>query len=82
MNRREFVASACAAGALVVALRPAGAQVSLIKHASTQLPLGDFVRIAANGDVLYHFTKHEMGQGVATAMGRSSARSCVRTGRA
>jgi isoquinoline 1-oxidoreductase beta subunit len=68
MNRREFVASACAAGALVVALRPAGAQVSLIKHASTQLPLGDFVRIAANGDVLYHFTKHEMGQGVATAM--------------
>lgn len=69
MNRRDFLASsAWAAGALVVSWRASGAELSVSKHPGGETPLGDFVRIASDGSVLYHFTKHEMGQGVATAM--------------
>lgn len=69
MNRRHFLAaSAWTAGALVLSLRAQGTQLAVSKHTGAGVPLGDFVRIAPDGDVLYYFTKHEMGQGVATAM--------------
>ncbi len=69
MNRRDFLASsAWTAGALVLSLRAHGSELAVEKHTGSDTPLGDFVRITADGDVLYHFTKHEMGQGVATAM--------------
>src|SRR5512138_3521547 len=69
MNRRDFLASsAWTAGALVLSLRTHASELVVEKHADGEVPLGDFIRITADGDVIYHFTKHEMGQGVATAM--------------
>jgi isoquinoline 1-oxidoreductase beta subunit len=69
MNRRDFLAhSACASGALVLSFRVSGEQLSAANRNADSTPLGDFIRIFPNGDIDYHFTKHEMGQGVATAM--------------
>ncbi len=69
MNRRSFlVSSALASGGLVLSFQAAGARLVTSKHEGAEIPLGDFVRIAPDGEVIYHFTKHEMGQGVATAM--------------
>lgn len=70
MQRRDFVRSAgVAAGTLLLSFRELTAgswQTKLV--ARGEATLGDFVRIDANGDVLFQFVKHEMGQGVATAM--------------
>lgn len=70
MQRRKFLHSAgIAGGALLLSFRQLAAgtfQGKLI--ASGEAALGDFVRIDTAGNVLFQFVKHEMGQGVATAM--------------
>ena len=72
MNRRDFLSSAAlSTGALMLSFSAAGAQLSITKAGageSSGAALGDFLRINSDGEVLFHFTKHEMGQGVATAM--------------
>ena len=69
MNRRDFLArSAWASGALVLSFRVSGAQLIATRHTADATPIGDFMSISTNGDIYYQFTKHEMGQGVATAM--------------
>lgn len=68
MKRREFLRnSALAAGGLTLYLRSFGA------HAQSARPttfMGDFLRITPEGDVMFQVVKHEMGQGVATALAR------------
>ncbi len=71
MKRREFLRnSALAAGGLTLYLREVGASTAVgapaVIHGIT--PLGDFLRITPAGDVLFQVVKHEMGQGVATAL--------------
>ncbi len=69
MKRRDFlISSAWASGALVLSLRSSADGLSIAKPSADAAALGDFMRITPDGQVLYHFTKHEMGQGVATAM--------------
>ena len=72
MTRRDFLSStALSTGALVLSFSASGAQLSITKpeaSGSGGAALGDFLRINSDGEILFHFTKHEMGQGVATAM--------------
>ncbi|KAA0992267.1 xanthine dehydrogenase family protein molybdopterin-binding subunit [Dyadobacter aurulentus] len=73
MQRRDFIRSAGVAGGLLLSFQElmAGSWEAKLVAPGTVVPgtaLGDFVRIDANGDVLFQFVKHEMGQGVATAM--------------
>lgn len=68
MNRRDFIAtSTLLTSSLFLSLRASASGLTVEKYAAGT-PLGDFVRLDADGTVLFHFTKHEMGQGVATAM--------------
>jgi CO/xanthine dehydrogenase Mo-binding subunit len=64
MNRRDFIKSSGAIGG--------GLMLTFVYDPSHALPataeIGNFLKISPNGDVLYHFVKHEMGQGVSTAM--------------
>src|SRR5690606_38952927 len=59
-----------ASGALVLTIQARGTQIIAEKVAQDALThaLGDFIRIAPDGEVLFQFIKHEMGQGVSTAM--------------
>jgi len=54
----------------VLSVQARGAQIIAAKVTHDALPhvLGDFIRIAPDGEVLFQFIKHEMGQGVSTAM--------------
>jgi len=68
MNRRDFIkVSGAIGGGLLLTINPA-----FTVDAKTLVPLadeiGNFLRITPNGDVFFHFVKHEMGQGVSTAM--------------
>lgn len=64
MNRRHFIrASALLGGGLMLSFHPAASQQVLNSEA-----LGDLIKITSNGDVLFQFIKHEMGQGVSTSM--------------
>lgn len=68
MNRRDFIkTSGVVGGGLMLAINPA-----FTVDAKTLEPiadeLGNFLKITPNGDVVFHFVKHEMGQGVSTAM--------------
>jgi CO/xanthine dehydrogenase Mo-binding subunit len=66
MRRREFLRnSALAAGGFTLFLHSIGAQE---QPAGGSRFLGDFLRITPEGDVLFQVVKHEMGQGVATAL--------------
>ena len=72
MRRREFLRdSLWAAGGLTLCLRAgaiAAASAPITTAGSEATPLGDFLRITPSGDVLFQVVKHEMGQGVATAL--------------
>jgi CO/xanthine dehydrogenase Mo-binding subunit len=69
MRRREFLqGTALAAGGLCLALRGAGAGAGIAKLPAGATELGDFLRIAPSGEVLFRVIKHEMGQGVSTAL--------------
>ncbi|RYE94489.1 MAG: xanthine dehydrogenase family protein molybdopterin-binding subunit, partial [Oxalobacteraceae bacterium] len=63
LSRRRFLQSS--------ALATAGLTLSLhggaIANVSGTVPIGDFIRITPDGDVLFQVIKHEMGQGVATS---------------
>jgi isoquinoline 1-oxidoreductase beta subunit len=70
MNRRNFIrTSALAGGGLTLAVH-----AFAIEHDKKNEPdkedgtLGDLLKITPDGQVQYHFIKHEMGQGISTAM--------------
>jgi CO/xanthine dehydrogenase Mo-binding subunit len=69
MNRRDFVRStALAAGGLTLSFHALGSQMVAVTGGNSAAAIGDFIRIAPDGEVLFQFVKHEMGQGVATSM--------------
>jgi len=69
MNRRQFVkASTLAGGGLLLSFRHIMATPSATSTHSGEGVLGDLLSIAPDGTVRYQFIKHEMGQGVSTAM--------------
>jgi CO/xanthine dehydrogenase Mo-binding subunit len=70
MNRREFLhSSALATGGLTLSLHMLAGKLAVAKVVDDAVtPIGDFIRIAPDGDVLFWCLKHEMGQGVATSM--------------
>ena len=67
MKRRDFIKSTALVGGGFMLSFPATAlQISdRVVEASA---LGDFVKIMPNGEVIFQFVKHEMGQGISTAM--------------
>ncbi len=68
MKRRDFLKhSALAAGGLTLCLRGMGADAAILAATDTAT-IGEFLRITPSGDVLFSVVKHEMGQGVATAL--------------
>ncbi|HTF20083.1 MAG TPA: molybdopterin cofactor-binding domain-containing protein [Chryseolinea sp.] len=77
MNRRQFVqASLMTGGGLLLsfqasaATRPASDKGKGTARSATngEIMMGDLLTIAPDGQVRYRFIKHEMGQGVSTAM--------------
>ena len=67
MKRRQFIrASVLAGGGLVLSFRSIALSTDLDFNGATGL--GDFVQIRPDGDVYFQFVKHEMGQGISTAM--------------
>jgi CO/xanthine dehydrogenase Mo-binding subunit len=72
MNRRHFIRIVpLTGGGLVLGLSglaKAFAPADETTVADTAAAMGDFLSVQTNGDVIFHFTKHEMGQGVSTAM--------------
>ena len=77
MQRRDFICSAgLLSGGLVLSINASSNGIIVGKPApgaatpGAAAPgiLGDFIKINNQGDVLYQFVKHEMGQGVSTAM--------------
>ena len=68
MKRRNFIrTTALLGGGLVLSFRATGKVVNGLMEAGEGI-LNDFVTIMSNGDVHFQFVKHEMGQGVSTAM--------------
>lgn len=64
LTRRDFLhQTALAAAGLTLSMHGAA-----IANVSGTTPLGDFIRITPEGDVLFQVIKHEMGQGVATSL--------------
>jgi isoquinoline 1-oxidoreductase beta subunit len=69
MKRREFLRnSALLAGGFTLCFHEAEGATSITTAAGGITPLGDFLRITPEGDVSFQVVKHEMGQGVATAL--------------
>jgi isoquinoline 1-oxidoreductase subunit beta len=69
VKRRQFIHSAAlAASGLTLALHRVGNGIAASLVSAGATPLGDFVRITPDGQVLFQLIKHEMGQGVATAL--------------
>jgi isoquinoline 1-oxidoreductase beta subunit len=68
MNRKDFIKlSALAGGGLMLSFRAHAASLESAEAADS-IYLGDLVKITPEGDILFQFIKHEMGQGVSTAM--------------
>lgn len=56
-------------GGFMLSFTAAARQDIATKHfVEESAALGDFVKILPNGEILFQFVKHEMGQGVSTAM--------------
>ena len=70
MNRRDFVrVSALAGGGLVLSFPLIAKRSGGESHTEdVASELDDLLKITPDGKVLYQFVKHEMGQGVSTAM--------------
>lgn len=69
MERRNFIKYAAVLGGGFMLSFHATAKVEKTGNVLVDgNDLGDFVRIMPNGDVLFQFVKHEMGQGISTAM--------------
>lgn len=70
MNRRNFIKStALVGGGLVLSFRfVLGGDSNARVAEAAGSELGDFLKITPTGDVYFHFVKHEMGQGISTAM--------------
>lgn len=70
MKRSEFIKTvALSGGGFIVALHTRAANPEITQsQVEDATAIGDFVKILPNGDVLFQFVKHEMGQGVSTAM--------------
>jgi isoquinoline 1-oxidoreductase subunit beta len=70
MNRRNFIRStALAGGGLMLSFRSVlGRDSNEEGLEATGGELGDFLKIMPTGEVYFHFVKHEMGQGISTAM--------------
>lgn len=70
MKRREFIKiSSLTGGGMLLSFSAIGSAAlanTITKSASSSI--GHFITIARTGEILFHFTKHEMGQGVATSM--------------
>jgi isoquinoline 1-oxidoreductase beta subunit len=80
MKRRQFLhAAALGAGGLALCFRAQGDEI-VVSHVASDggasrggaqhglAPLGDYLRIAPDGSVSFRLIKHEMGQGIATAL--------------
>ena len=71
MQRREFFkASALAGGGLLLSLSSLATTLvgEADKSDSEAQPLGPFLKIGADGAIVFRLTKHEMGQGTATSL--------------
>ena len=70
MKRRDFIkGSAILGGGLMISFHATALPRSLYNATlDAGNALGDFVKIMPNGEVCFQFVKHEMGQGIATAM--------------
>ena len=70
MNRRDFIkTTALASGGFMLSFHASA--ISIQKHGTVETitqELGDFLKITSDGTVHFQFLKHEMGQGVSTAM--------------
>ena len=68
MNRRDFIrTSGVVGGGLLLYINTGFAKDSK-SLAPVADEFGNFLKITPDGDVIFHVIKHEMGQGVATAM--------------
>lgn len=70
MKRRDFIRSTALLGGGFMLSFQAVAELQAMSSATMAnvTTLGDFVKITPNGDILFQFVKHEMGQGISTAM--------------
>jgi isoquinoline 1-oxidoreductase beta subunit len=70
MDRRNFIkASALAGGGFMLSFNSfASYQDEKSEVANEEHSLGDLLKITPDGQVLFQFIKHEMGQGISTAM--------------
>lgn len=69
MKRRDFIrSSAVLGGGIMLSFHATAMQAITGQVFVNESTLGDFVKILPNGDVLFQFVKHEMGQGISTAM--------------
>lgn len=77
MKRRNFIkSSGLIGGGLMLKFGNVGAGVQRVAASPLTVAnsvagaatVGNFLVISPNGDVVFHFVKHEMGQGVSTAM--------------
>jgi len=69
MNRKDFIrVSALAGGGLMLSFQLAAKVVNGVKTPLEPEVFGDYLKITPQGEILFQFVKHEMGQGVSTAM--------------
>ncbi len=68
MKRRDFIKASGAIGGGLILTINSGFTVDAKTLAPVSDELGNFLKITPDGDVVFHFVKHEMGQGVSTAM--------------
>ncbi len=72
MNRRQFIRISALAGRRTIADNAVSCHAwksfMIATLHKTDGALGDLLKIAPDGQVSYQFIKHEMGQGVSTAM--------------
>src|SRR5688572_23568369 len=69
MKRREFIkVSTLAGGGMLLSSTAMGHLDKSISKSIAPSALGHFLTINPTGEILFHLTKHEMGQGVSTSM--------------
>lgn len=72
MNRRHFIRIVpLTGGGLILGLSGLAKTFAATADSNvtdTAAAMGDFLSVQTNGDVIFNFTRHEMGQGVSTAL--------------